>query len=130
MLYGCHHYGHVKQKQGVWNCPSCEEVPWGSGAGGATAPKAVVDQVGGSWEWTEAAPAPAPKAVVEQVATVPMALDVDAMFDAMASLDGEADDTGAAEMKRVYLRKAEENVAKIKMIRPVPHKLAPRSDAR
>ena len=52
------------------------------------------------------------------------------MFDAMASLDGEADDTGAAEMKRVYLRKAEENVAKIKMIRTVPHKLAPRSDAR
>jgi hypothetical protein len=90
----------------------------------------VVDQVGGSWEWTEAAPAPAPKAVVEQVATVPMALDVDAMFDAMASLDGEADDTGAAEMKRVYLQKAEENVAKSRMIRVVPHKLAPRSDAR
>jgi hypothetical protein len=59
-----------------------------------------------------------------------MALDVDAMFDAMASLDGEADDTGAAEMKRVYLQKAEENVAKARMIRAVPHKLAPRSDAR
>jgi hypothetical protein len=84
----------------------------------------VVDQVGGSWEWTEAA-APAPAAVVEQVATVPMAIDVDAMFDAMACLDGEADDSAAAEMRRVYLQKAEENVAKARMIR-----LVPRSDAR
>jgi ribosomal protein L37AE/L43A len=124
---GCHLYGHVKKKQGVWNCPSCDD-DWGAGAGGAapTAPKAVVDQVGGSWEWTAAAaPAPAPEAVVEQIATVPMAIDADAMFDAMACLDGQEDDGAAAEMRRVYLQKAEENVAKTRMIR-----LVPRSDAR
>jgi ribosomal protein L37AE/L43A len=124
---GCHLYGHVKKKQGVWNCPSCDD-DWGAGAGGAapTAPKAVVDQVGGSWEWTAAtAPAPAPEAVVEQIATVPMVIDVDAMFDAMACLDGQEDDGAAAEMRRVYLQKAEENTATTRMIR-----LVPRPDAR
>jgi hypothetical protein len=47
--------------------------------------------------------------VVEQITPVPMAIDVDAMFDAMACLGGQEDDGAAAAMRRVYLQKSEEN---------------------
>jgi ribosomal protein L37AE/L43A len=102
--YGCHLWGHIKMKQGVWNCPSCEDE-WGTGAGGA-------------------APTGAPKVVVEQITPVPSAIgiDVNAMFDAMAMMDGEEDDGAAAVMRQTYLQKREENVvaaARNQMIRLV-----------
>jgi hypothetical protein len=44
--------------------------------------------------------------VVEQITPVPsaMGVDVNAMFDAMAMLDGQEDDGAAAVMRQTYLR--------------------------
>jgi hypothetical protein len=93
--YACWKWGHTKSKYQVWNCPTIED-PWAK------------PDTGG--------PPAAPKAVVEQVAPpVAAALDINALFDAVAMNESGADDPTVAMMKEIYSKSA-----KVTMIRLTP----------